>query len=202
MALARGTAVHEWAERLDQGGDRTPLPDYRGYCQAYLACCEAIEPIWEEIEQPYDNGDWHGIPDRIGRLHGHDQLVIADLKTGAGRGRDTQLRVAIQLACYAMLRSPDSYEQALRVALFLEKSGQWRAVTYTDTKDFLRWRYLLTEAHNGNKIETDPETTPEQTGQNDRPGANANDHDAGDLPTSVSCPARSPDAAEDDHRPL
>jgi len=154
--LQRGVAVHEWTAQVDEGATVRPLAAYEGYCEAYRSACYALAPSWTQIEQPFCNGRWHGIIDRVGYLKGFDPLVIADLKTGMGAGKDAQQRIATQLACYAMGWKPEQYTQVMRVGIYLHKDGAWHTQLYDDPRDFDRWLGLLKEANDG--TQTDSET--------------------------------------------
>jgi hypothetical protein len=147
--LQRGVAVHEWTAQVDEGDTVRPPAAYEGYCEAYRSACYALAPSWTQIEQPFCNGRWHGIIDRVGYLKGFDPLVIADLKTGMGAGKDAQQRIATQLACYAMGWKPEQYTQVMRVGIYLHKDGAWHTQLYDDPRDFDRWLQLLAEANHG-----------------------------------------------------
>jgi hypothetical protein len=164
--LQRGVSVHEWTAQVDEGANVRPPATHEGYCEAYRSACYALSPSWTHIEQPYDNGEWHGIIDRVGHIKGHDPLVIADLKTGKGTGKEAQQRIATQLACYAMGWKPEQYTTVLRVGIYLHKDGTWHTVVYDDPKDFVRWTQLLQEANNGTQKYS------ETTVHTDREGGN------------------------------
>ena len=61
--LERGRAVHQWTEQVDEGATVRPPSDYEGYCEAYKKFCHTFAPSWTHIEQPFDNGEWHGFID-------------------------------------------------------------------------------------------------------------------------------------------
>ena len=154
--LERGRAVHQWTEQVDEGATVRPPADYEGYCEAYKKFCHTFAPSWTHIEQPFDNGEWHGFIDRVGYRRGHDTLGIADLKTGAGQGT---------AASYAMGGKPEAFEKVIRVGIFLRSDGAWHTKVYDDRRDFDRWQQLLKEARHGNQ-ETSEEgrdtTEPDQ----------------------------------------
>ena len=196
-ALRRGRAVHAYTAYLDEGATLQPPAEFNGYCEAYRhGFCMAMSPSWLHVEQPFDNGKWHGVIDRIGYLKGcGDQLVIADIKTGRGRGKAAQLRVATQLACYAEGWKPSAYKNILRVGIYLHDDATWRTVVYNSPHDFVRWHKLLQEAIHGETEET-PETTIEQTGEADDQRHAGNQHPQ-NISRSLSNPAQPPDPAKD-----
>ena len=153
--LKRGQQVHLWTQLQDEGGTVRPPSPYEPYCEAYKSFCYSMAPSWTHIEQPFENGQWHGIIDRIGYLKGHEKLVVADIKTGKGQGVEAQLRVATQLASYAMGWLPTTYKQCLRVGIYLHKDGTWRTKVYDDMEDFRRWTRLLKEVQNNGKESTE-----------------------------------------------
>ena len=185
--LDRGHAVHAWTEQMDEGNTVRPPHPYESYCEAYKSFCYAMAPSWTHVEQAFDNGErgWHGIIDRVGYIKGHDALVIADIKTGKGQGKDTQVRVATQLASYAMGWKPHSYREVLRVGIFLHANGEWRTVVYQDEADFDRWRRLLAEAQHGDTNEEHLEKTLSSTNQVCSNGSVCDDHRSRQSPTGI-----------------
>jgi len=152
--MERGIAVHEWAEGNDEGQNVQPPSPHEGFCNAYKSFSYTMSPSWTHIEQPFDNGSWHGIIDRIGYLRGHDRLVMADLKTGPGSGKEAQRRIATQLACYAMGWDAECYKEILRVGIYLSGDGTWKTIVYDQRSDFEHWRQLLQGAMNGTQEDT------------------------------------------------
>jgi hypothetical protein len=122
-----------------------------------------MSPSWTHIEQPFDNGAWHGIIDRIGYIRGHDRLVIADLKTGTGAGKEAQRRIATQLACYAMGWDAECYKEILRVGIYLASDGTWKTVVYNQRSDFQAWTEMLQGALNGTQEDTHNDTQEAST---------------------------------------
>jgi|TARA_R110002020_G_scaffold59584_2_gene162342 hypothetical protein len=172
-ALERGSAVHEWCEQIDEGATVRPDESIAGYCDGYKQFCNTFCPSWTHIEQPFDNGEWHGVIDRVGYLRGQDnKTCIVDIKTGKGAGKQAQERVATQLASYAMGWSPSNYKKVIRVGVYLMKDGKWKTVVYDDHADFERWMTLLKEAKDG--ISTSQGITKETHQGNSRSGEGSN----------------------------
>tara|TARA_Y100001963_G_C6685104_1_gene401810 strand:+ start:108 stop:737 length:630 start_codon:yes stop_codon:yes gene_type:complete len=196
--LERGRAVHQWTEQVDEGATVRPPSDYEGYCEAYKKFCHTFAPSWTHIEQPFDNGEWHGFIDRVGYIRGHDTLVIADLKTGAGKGKAAQTRIATQLASYAMGWKPEAFEKVMRVGIFLLSDGAWHTKVYDDRRDFDRWQQLLKEAIHGNQ-----ETSEEgrDTTEPDKRG-NAGGSRSADVSDGVRTPLSRADDETHYHKPL
>ena len=151
----------------------------------------AITPKWTHIEQPFDNGEWHGVIDRIGHIRGQDALCVADIKTGTGSGALAQRRIATQLAAYAMGWEPGQYEQVLRVGIYLKKDGGWKTVVYSNRRDFDYWQHLLREAKYG--TQAPPEAPRDADRRVERDGPDAHDHRPADVPSGVS---RSPSSSK------
>ena len=109
-----GTALHRMTERLDHG-ETVEAGEYQGDLDAYTAALAnagvIIEPAWIECKIVCDSLQMAGTADRIVRLAadspirqclplGPDEVMIADLKTGATVNYGA-LGFSAQLAAYA-----------------------------------------------------------------------------------------------------
>jgi hypothetical protein len=202
--LARGHAVHEWTQELDEGLTVRPPDAYAGYCEAYKnGFCNTFAPSWTHIEQPFDNGQWHGVIDRVGYIRGHDSLCVADIKTGSGKGKENKRRIATQLASYAMGWSPHSYEKVLRIGIFLMVDGTWRTEVYDDPRDFERWQQLLAEAKRYGKPDKETiEDTRTEDGQPRHGSVECSDNERRYVLSGVQLPEERSDDEEDHHGSL
>lgn len=130
VAAARGTAVHEACQAIDQGEEPDIDPDLEGYITAYADWLNLYDPIWMGIEKVVfcEEGWFAGTLDRVGYVG--DDMVVVDIKTSQPT-REAYLAVSLQTMAYAMALASESgfkrgYQEYKRYGLFLMKDGKYR----------------------------------------------------------------------------
>jgi hypothetical protein len=141
-AAVRGTHVHTATELFDKGvlDMSTVDPGILPYLRAYTSFLLESGATWTAIEQRLYDGvrGYAGTLDREGTING--ERCILDIKTGP-----PQPWHRVQLAGYAdLIREPG--EPVKRWGLWLQKSGIYRLLPYTDRSDRSVFRAALTLA--------------------------------------------------------
>ena len=153
-ALERGSRVPEISEALDGGREVEPEEDILGWVSAYQKFIKDFSPRYELVEHIVERKalNCHGVIDRVGAGFGNPGKLfqnikkmrrpfVLDIKTGAKKKAD-----AVQLAAYAMLYSPDDYDQLDRYGLYIRRDGSYKLIPYTNDYDYVNWLQLLKEA--------------------------------------------------------
>jgi hypothetical protein len=145
--LLTGRRVHHWTMLLDQGEEPKPAEDISGYCQAYRNFGYQFSPSFTHIEHDFDNGQWHGIVDRVGEIRG--KKTVLEIKNG-----QPQPFHQVQLAFYTQGLFPQSFLKIQRLAVYLANDGTYKARVYKDPRDYLTVKELLALAekeHHGTR---------------------------------------------------
>ena len=193
--LESGRLFHSWSEAHDQGQAPTPQEAIRPYCEAYKAYTYALSPSYTQIEYVFDNGEFHGIVDRVGYLR--NKLSVIELKTGGA-----QKWHGVQLAFYTKALYPTSALDIQRLGVYLRKNGTYEVRVYDDVRDYLEMSELLRlatekETQHGNPA---PSSTRHRADQHRGQRVDAHDstHHTPVLPEGHHGSGPPPDAAEDD----
>jgi len=124
----RGTAVHQLCAMIDRGQEiPEPIPEIRGYVEAWKAFCEQEEAQWETIEEPTYRDIYLPFactPDRYGILKTFGRSVV-EIKTGAAHPSH-DLQLAAQGLCLG--------RDATRLCVYLSSTGSF-TVHVSDTPD-------------------------------------------------------------------
>lgn len=137
-ATARGTAIHEATEAIDNGipADMYDGEDWFGYVQAWESFKKDHGFIPEAIEKRVASKVWMvaGTVDRMGTIKAGKGLF--DIKTGA-----PQKWHPLQLAAYNLLNGTEpkflgSPEPVTRYGVYLSKDGKYKLKRYDDPYDY------------------------------------------------------------------
>lgn len=103
QASRRGSLVHEYCEQIDYGAPPDEVePELIGYLKAYQCFLRDYRPEWLNIEDLLCS-KFHGFAGRRDRLGIIDKrLTQVDIKTTASFDRIAKIKLACQLAGYAI----------------------------------------------------------------------------------------------------
>lgn len=143
----RGTEVHNLTADFDLGAltlDECLSPN-KGFLAAHVQLCQIARPKWEMIEQALVDqlGRFAGRPDRVGYWLGGDELLVADIKTGAAEKWHS-----LQTALQAILVAPYfgvAPASLKRYTIYYKKNGRYKVEEHVDLMDFNRALVLIQE---------------------------------------------------------
>lgn len=124
-AAARGTAVHQATEVLDQTGTAQIEEDWSGYLNAYASFLREHEVVWELTEHPDWNDElmYAGTIDRYGTVDGKKTLV--DLKTSHSLQKALY---SASINLYRMMLERRGWPVERLLILHLKKDGSYKIV--------------------------------------------------------------------------
>jgi hypothetical protein len=166
-APERMRKMDEWIATLGETNENgeliypwlgTTAEECRPYVEAYRKFLVDKSPAWAVIEKPMVYEDnissevYGGIPDRIGRMAGEDNLSVVDIKTSAKLYGTEGIQLAAQAILYA--NQPEAAttdgDTPWRVAtampryiLHLKKDGTYDLVPYDSLHDYDWWMQAL-----------------------------------------------------------
>jgi len=130
--VALGTELDDRGGTLDE--DSPTIQEHMGYIRAWRAFRAQFGGEIVAIEKPVHHRflEYAGTPDR--EMHNRGTNVVGEIKTGSAAKWHR-----LQTAAYA-----DTYIiRPQRIAVYLSRSGTYRAMPHTDESDYDVWRGLV-----------------------------------------------------------